>query len=244
MTPEEEYVRLGQLLAAMPELRVEFPLSAEANLWLGRATALADKFLEESDRKDFRQAANLLVASPDKMVADAATHALTALLFRALAAAELKAPSVAQGAFISAGNSFDAVAAIGRVLGDAQHRILIVDPYMDEKALIDFAVLAREGVAIHLLADQKDHKPGLKPAAERWKKQYDAMRPLEVRFAKPRTLHDRLLIVDDEKVSVLTQSLNAFASRSPASIVRVDQETAILKIAAYEEMWKAAEALK
>jgi hypothetical protein len=36
---------------------------------------------------------------------------------------------------------------------------------------------------------------------------------------------------------VFTQSLNAFAIRSPASIVCVDDETAALKAAAYEAIW-------
>jgi hypothetical protein len=49
--------------------------------------------------------------------------------------------------------------------------------------------------------------------------------------------------VDGTQAWVLTQSLNAFATRAPASIVRVDDETAALKIAAYEDMWAAAAAL-
>jgi hypothetical protein len=37
-----------------------------------------------------------------------------------------------------------------------------------------------------------------------------------------------------------THSLNGFAGRSPAFIVRVDQETAELKIAAYDAIWRNA----
>mgnify|MGYP001290746529 CR=1 FL=1 len=58
--------------------------------------------------------------------------------------------------------------------------------------------------------------------------------------ALARTLHDRLIAVDDSIVWVLTQSLNAFATRSPASIVRVDDQTAALKIAAYADVWPKA----
>jgi hypothetical protein len=42
------------------------------------------------------------------------------------------------------------------------------------------------------------------------------------------------------RAAVLTQSLNAFATRAPASIVRVDEETALLKIAAYQAIWATA----
>jgi hypothetical protein len=41
-------------------------------------------------------------------------------------------------------------------------------------------------------------------------------------------------------VYFLTQSLNAFAERAPASIVRADAEIAALKIPAYEAIWSSA----
>jgi hypothetical protein len=110
----------------------------------------------------------------------------------------------------------------------------------DGKALTDFAVLAAEKVSLTLLADRKTVKPGLKPAAAAWVKQYSAQRPLEVRLAPAGTLHDRLIIVDAKEVWVLTQSFNAFAARAPATIVRTDDETAALKVAAYDAIWRAA----
>jgi hypothetical protein len=117
---------------------------------------------------------------------------------------------------------------------------LIIDPYMDEKALTDFAPLAPEGVTVRLLSDEKTCKPTLPPAASRWITQYGAKRPLAVRLAAARTLHDRLIIVDGAQVSILTQSLNAFAARSPAAIVRVDNDTATLKVSAYQDIWNKA----
>lgn len=115
---------------------------------------------------------------------------------------------------------------------------------MDEKALTDFAPLAPAGVIVRLLADQQHRKPSLIPAQQRWVAQYGAARPLEVRLAPARTLHDRLIIIDDTRTWVLTQSLNAFAARSPASLVRVDDGTSELKISAYEAVWAAAEPLQ
>jgi hypothetical protein len=154
-----------------------------------------------------------------------------------LAVAELNAPAAAQGAFIPAGSAFDGFAAVGKVLSAAKGRLLIVDPYLDEKVLTDFAPLASEGVAICLLADQQSVKPSLQPAATRWSAQYGAKRPLEVKLAPPRALHDRLIIVDGNEAWDLTQSLNAFAVRSPATIVRSGPEQAALKIPYYESIW-------
>jgi hypothetical protein len=168
-----------------------------------------------------------------------ADHVIQAL-HRSFAVAELAAPAAAQGAFIPVGNAFDALAAVGKVLLSATISLMIVDPYMNEKALTDFAVLAPEKVSLGLLADHKKVKPGLKPAAAAWTKQYTPQRPLEVRLAPAGTLHDRLIIVDAKEVWVLTQSFNAFAARAPATIVRTDDETAALKIAAYDAIWRAA----
>jgi len=47
---------------------------------------------------------------------------IKATLYRALAAAELKAPVSAQGSFIPAGNAFDAFAALAKVARERQRR--------------------------------------------------------------------------------------------------------------------------
>ena len=47
-------------------------------------------------------------------------------------------------------------------------------------------------------------------------------------------------LVDGVVAWTLTRFFNALAARSPASILRVDAETAALKVAAYEGMWQAA----
>jgi hypothetical protein len=181
---------------------------------------------------------NTYVASLSKSTMQlSAAQDLGVIVRRALAKAELKAPATAQGSFIPAGNVFDAMAAIGKILGGATRDVLIVDPYMDERALTDFAPLVPEHVAIRLLSDLDSVKPTLRPAAARWAAQYGTSRPLAAKLAPARTLHDRLIAIDGATVWVLTQSLNAFATRSPASIVRVDDETANLKIAAYQAMW-------
>jgi hypothetical protein len=51
-------------------------------------------------------------------------------------------------------------------------------------------------------------------------------------------------VIDGAVAWVLTQSLKDFAVRSQASVVRVDDETAKLKIAAYEATWAAAAAIR
>jgi hypothetical protein len=52
-------------------------------------------------------------------------------------------------------------------------------------------------------------------------------------------LHDRAIFIDSTNAWLLTQSLKDFAKRSPAEIVRAN-DTATLKIAAYEAIWDGA----
>jgi hypothetical protein len=166
------------------------------------------------------------------------------ILYRALAFAEMNAPVASRGAFVPAGNELDALAAVGKVLAGATHDAMIVDPYMDAKAITDFAPLAPDTVRVKVLADDAYHKASLLPAVQRWAKQH-AARPLDARLAPAKTLHDRLIVVDGKVVFTLTQSLNAFAVRSPATIIRIDDpEMTALKIATYEKFWKAARVIK
>ncbi len=221
----------------MPDLNRPGPIPAETNQWLGRAAALVEAVFGQSvDLISFKVSADGL----DSALRDLNAQTIAATIHRALAKAELAAPAASQGAFIAVGESFSALAAVSKVLAAARRSVLIVDPYADAKALTDFAVLAPEGVLVRILSDAGTVKPSLQPAAESWARQYNGARPLEVRLAAARSLHDRLIAVDDVQAWTLTQSLKDFAARSPASIVKVDAETSALKIGAYDAIWQGA----
>ena len=142
------------------------------------------------------------------------------------------------------GAAFDVFQVIGKVLSGATNDALIVDAYMGPKLLTDFAPLAPERVAVRLLTDSFYTKPEtLRPAAERWARQYGATRPLETRLTAPRLLHDRLIVIDGAQVWSLTQSLKDIADRSPASVLRVEGDVATQKIHAYGQLWASAQTL-
>ena len=235
LTPEALYLQLGSLVAEMPDL-TSGPITPEMNRWLGRAAALVEL------TGDLANTVNLKVTSQSLDGVHRARNAQTiaAIVHQALAKAELMAPASSQGAFIAAGHTFDAFAAVGKVLGTATTDVLIVDPWADEKALTDYAVLAPDKVTVRLLADQADHKKSLKPAAEHWAQQFGAARPLVVRLAPPKALHDRLILVDGTTAWTLGQSFNKLAARAHTSLVRIDPELGALKIKAYAVMWEAA----
>jgi hypothetical protein len=119
---------------------------------------------------------------------------------------------------------------------------MIVDPYMDAIALVDFGILVQEGVPLRVLTDAH-YKQSLIPAAKKWAEQYGSSRPLEIKISRPRSLHDRAIIVDGTKAWTLTQSLKDFAKRAPAEIIRLD-DIAQMKIEANEQLWMDASALE
>lgn len=234
LTPEARYLQLGQLAANPPaDLPGPGPLTAETNIWIARMTALAEPTLDAGEKLMLKTAAQGL----EGLLRPSNAQTVLAILYRALARAELSAPPAAQGMFIPAGGLFDAFVAFGKVLSAAAENVLFVDPYAAGNALSDFAVQVPAGVAVRILTADTLHKPTLAPAVARWSLQYGGARPLETRLAPAKAMHDRLLIIDGQVVWSFGQSLNAIAVRAQTALIRVDEETGLLKVAAYEALW-------
>ena len=231
LTPEELYLRLQALVSQMPDL-AHGPITPEMQQWMGRAAVLVEL------TGDIVNTVGLKVSSQhlNTAIRERNAQTIAAIVHEALAKAELKAPAGVQGAFIAAGHTLDAYAAVGKVLGTAKSDVLMVDPYADEKAIMEYALLAPDNVSVRLMADAapNKHKKTLKPAAEKWVQQFGQARPLEVRLAAADTLHDRLIVIDGTDVWALGQSFNALATRSHTSLPKMDPQSGALKIAAYE----------
>jgi len=233
MDTQSLYVQLGRLAESIPNFKGPRPFPITTHQWLARLHALLNAAARNVDANRVENLTRSMATS----ASDTEVHEIYSILFRTLAAAEVEAPASSQGAFIPVGNAFDALAAIGKVFKEATTDLLIVDPYLDEKVLTDFALQVSEGVSIRLLSDSSSYKATLVPAVARWTKQYGPKRPLLARLAPSKALHDRLVIADNSKTWVLTQSIKDFAARSPASITRSDDEAAALKVGAYQSMW-------
>ncbi len=234
------YIQLGALIADAPtDLGGPLELSAQSFKWLGQACTLVQQLGDTADSIMIRSASDHLIGALRK------THAqqIMSIVHRSFATAELNAPVAIQGTFVPIGHAFDAFSSIGKIVATAKTNVMIVDPYMDEKTVSEFASLVPEKVSIQLLADEKDHKPSLLPAKAKWLLQYGSVRPLDVRLVSGRALHDRLISIDGTNIWSLSQSLNAFATRAPATILKVDAETAKMKIAAYNQIWQVAKSL-
>ncbi|MFS2096283.1 hypothetical protein ACCC96_25060 [Pseudomonas sp. Pseusp11] len=240
LSGEALYTQLGQLIVDMPDLRNHEWNTPAGQRWLGRATALLEESGNAVDALTFKVTAQGLSSDPYQPGHAAAVQRLTAVLHHALAVAELRAPATAQNGFIPVGEPFTALTAIAGVMAEATDSILLVDPYADRNLLTEYAVQAAEQISIRVLTDSYSLKPGLAPAKQAWINQYGDSRPLDIRLTPARSLHDRLIIVDERAVWSLGQSFNALGTRSPTALVRVNEETALLKVQAYEQLWASA----
>lgn len=243
--PEVLYHQIGALLAVAPNLRgfdKDWHLPSSTIQWLAKATALvrAGAPVGTLYSPRIEMAVQNLVAT---VQTEKQANEIILILNQVQAVLELQIPVASKGAFVSAGETFDAFSAVAKILGEAREAVLIVDPYMDATVVVDFAGLVPEGVHLRLLGDEATSKPALKPSADRWIAQHGIARPLSVRLAAPRSLHDRLIIVDDSTAWILTQSLKDFAKRAHASVQRADAELGQMKVAAFFELWNAGEVL-
>lgn len=242
LQPEVAHHHLKLLLAQVPPLEGKGHYAEAQREWLGRAAGLVEMIANMHELATFRSAVQS-VGNPSNRTS--AVNTMMVVLHSLLAQIEFQLPASARGAFIAVRAEFSAFTAVSNVLNEAKSDVVLVDPYLNEKVLSDFAITAPERVSVRLLGDSQASAShgALKVASERWISQYGAARPLSVRLTQPRVLHDRLILVDGTVAWVVTQSFKDLAKRSPASLTRADAELAAAKIHAYEQIWKNASPL-
>lgn len=233
-SPEEIYLELGNLLQTKPDLSNGIA-SEEAGRWVAQLTALIEETGDLGDAAELRAASSVNSAL--------SIQSILAVLYRALARAERKAPLAMRGAFIPTGGSYTAFSAVSKAIENTSNVAMFVDPYADHQILETFAVALPEGIEVRVLTDKKSVKPSLKPAVEKWVQQFGGKRPVEVRLAQPQTLHDRLILIDHSRVWGVGQSFKDLANKSSTSLILADPDLAMLKVSAYDQLWSDAEAL-
>jgi hypothetical protein len=146
LSPEQLYLQLGSLVAEMPDL-ANGPITQDVNRWLGRAIALVEVTGDAVNASVIKVAAQNLT-----LLRDQNAQTIAAIVYQALAAAELRAPAQVQGTFIAAGDTLDAYAAVGKVLSTAKVDVLLIDPYAsDEKLVTEYALLAPDTVTVRII---------------------------------------------------------------------------------------------
>lgn len=222
----------------MPDLETCNLRDPAVQRWIGStgaAVAAAGSRAVDSDAMAWNTAASFLSVNRRLNA-----QQMQAILFRRLAEVEAKLPSVQAAFLVKPGDAFTAFQAIKDVLAAARREIFFVDPFMEDRVLRTFGPAIADGVAIRLLTNTKRVNDILVPAADAWMQTHGSSRPLQVRRASGRELHDRFVSIDSKDVWLLSQSLNGFATSSPATVVRFDDDLAADKIEAYEAVWATA----
>ena len=235
MDAQSLYQQLGRIIETAPEFPYGVPITREQLLWIGRAGALIKASGDTVSWVEFDLGSKKL----NNYTHDSGVRDMFLALHKVLAAAELSAPASVRGSFIPAGNQFDAFASVTKIFQSAKVDIFVVDPYLDETVLTEFANGISSACPMRLLADEASVKRSMEPAAKRWHAQYGSQKPLQLILAPAKTLHDRGIFIDSDEAWLLTQSLKDFAKRAPGEIVRA-HDTAKMKIEAYETVWKSA----
>ena len=242
MDPVALHAQLARLIescqASLPSTTTSGPYVPTTDVMqlLGRAEALISEAMGVSGDVDFKVATHNLRSHPGWT-----TTEVLRILYRAIAVAELQLPAPSSGAFIPAGNAFDAITALQRIFSTATRDILIVDAYLSERIFTDFIALAPEAVQVRMMADKDKVKTGVQPALKGWKTQHGKARPISVRLSE--NLHDRFICTDGSRMWTVGQSFNALATKSPTSFVEVDPETMKLKLEFYEKCCAAGTVL-
>lgn len=238
MTPLELYHHVALLLETMPAYVDGQPEALEHQRWQARALAALelDGVASMRDAAEFRH----YMDSARRGFRTTSGDRLRQSLGNLMARCELRLPAEQRGAFIAVGDNFSAFATLTAVISDAKKDLFVVDPYLSHDAINRFIVASPQGVGIRLLRDGEGRQQALTPALlaamEAWNMQF-ADRPLEIRSAPARSLHDRAIFVDRTSAFTVSQSLKDIAARSPALVHRVTPELAGEKIDAYEHIW-------
>lgn len=240
MDSDRLYFQLRQLAETAPSLADPSAVTPEERRWLGRVAALIEGFMPAADITSFKVACDGIGSVMHKINAPT----VLSIFHRALAKAELAAPAAAQGQFLAAGDTFSAMAQVGKVFSRATENLMIVDKYADVVLLTDFVVNAPAAVQVRVLGGEGEpRRAALTPAVSRWNQQFAGARLLEVRLAPGQHLHDRIIVIDGKECWVSGQSFNGMAVRSPTYLSKLDAELAEQKVAAYSDIWHAAKSI-
>lgn len=234
------YLQLAALAQQWPEALWRTHDEPENRRLLAKIAVLIESAGYTADYVEFITAVQGLNRNETRTL-DIHVATIETVFQRALARAELAADVTGQTHFIPSGQEFSATTSVRKIVSEAKESVRFVDPYAGIELLEQFAILCNEGIRVQVLADRRAMKSELPKSAEAWSNQYEDLRPLEIRLAMPRMLHDRVIFVDQEKVWVVGQSFNALATRAATTLVPILDDAAKIKIDAYEQIWDSAE---
>lgn len=232
-TPEQQYTELKSLVESAPDLLTSDVQLPEVRRWLGRAYVAVEAVSGLADAVKFSVSSDNL----DSALRKGNAQTIMGCVNRALSRVEAQLPQSNGNAFIQPGDLWGAFLSISGLFGQATRDLLVVDPYLDDSVLRDYAGHLADGASLRLLTTGVAKKFSLlQPALEKWNATHPT-RPVSLRVAPSGTIHDRVVCIDETTAWIITQSLKDFGAKAPATVMRFDDTLTADKIAAYEKLW-------
>lgn len=228
---EKVRAQLEHLISTAPSFEYGVDRTIEDTRWLAKAEAMLSQGGELVDVSDFRLARGRLGTY---------THDSLSILRPVMTAyyrVEVLCPPSAQGVFIPQGDEWGGFAALVSLLSIQRQAVLIVDPYLDANAYCEVVGVAKASELRFLAATT--YRDGLNVAHAKRVASGDGT--VHLRYRKKGSLHDRLIILDNAEVWLVSQSLKDIAVRSPASLSKADDGLARMKVEAYAALWDNAD---
>ena len=231
----EKNILLAQLRALLeraPDLDNYSPNSREHNTWLAQAHALLKRW-DGVEAMGFKSSCSHL---SNQVMRPNLISNIFGSIHRAIADLELEVPIENEVSF-GTGDVYDFFRALNKVIASAEHSIFIIDPYLDSSVFDHYLKSRQEKVFVRLLLNK--HSDDLKTPAEKYTKQYGEI--LEIR--KSKSLHDRVIFIDNFVCWLVGQSIKDAAKAKPTYLVQLPPDTVSSKLENYEQIWKAAKIL-
>ncbi|HEY1525523.1 MAG TPA: hypothetical protein VGH51_04730 [Candidatus Angelobacter sp.] len=230
LTKEQLLFEIEDLLRTMPSKYTLREGNTENLAWLGRASALIDRW--NSTRSPFALVYSLDIRSRDPIRAAEGVNKIIILLNEArhdLRMETLGPLSIA----VSHGMTFDYFDEIRKIIEVAKEDLIFVDPYLDAEFVSRYLGHIATGVTIRLLTRYKMQT--LLPAVDAFCQQSKSK--IEVRSSQK--LHDRYVFVDRLACYQSGASFKDGAKSAPTTLTQVtDAFTAMLQT--YEAQWAQA----
>jgi len=135
------------------------------------------------------------------------------------------------GSAYAPGETYKFFADLKEIINQAEHKIMIIDPYFNAKAFDEYLSTVQKGLNIHILADQ--YLKEIHGYVEKHKEQFDT----KVELRKSEELHDRIIIIDDNIGWVMGGSIKD-AGKKATYLIPLDTHIVASKKSIYEEIWK------
>lgn len=236
-TVEQSYAELKQLVAETPNLLTCDVHDPGVQRWLSKAYLSVEAVSGLADAIQIKVASDNLDGAIRKMNAQAIIGCLSRALYRV----EAQLPASNGNAFVQTGDLWGAFVSVSNLFGQAKNDLFVIDPFLDDSVLRDYADYLNAGVGLRLLTTKRaNHFARLLPALQKWNATH-ADRQVSLRALSDGTIHDRVICVDNRDAWIVTQSLKQLGVKAPATVMRFDDELSTFKIAAYEALWGQGE---